>query len=208
VTTPDVGIGRAAERAERIDARFKGLAPSTFGMSLDELAAARPGLFDGAFTPPVMVLREEALRHNIETMARYARASGVEHAPHGKTTLAPRIFDLQLEAGAWGISVGTASQVVLCRAFGLSRVLLANELVDPAAIDWVLRELEVDPGFEFLAYLDSLDGVRLIAERLPTARPRDGPPPMVRHMAPCTRSRGQPPFPGLLPRLLRPERRC
>jgi D-serine deaminase-like pyridoxal phosphate-dependent protein len=174
VTRPDVGIGRAAERAERIDARFKGLAPSTFGLSLDELAAARPRLFDGAFTPPIMVLREEALRHNIETMARYARASGVEHAPHGKTTLAPRIFDLQLEAGAWGLSVGTASQVVLCRAFGFSRVFLANELVDPAAIEWILRELRADPGFEFLAYLDSLDGVRLFADRLPTARPRGG----------------------------------
>ncbi len=102
MTRPDVGIGRAAERAERIDARFKGLAPSTFGLSLDELAAARPGLFDGAFTPPVMVLREEALRHNIETMARYARASGVEHAPHGKTTLAPRIFDASTGGGRVG----------------------------------------------------------------------------------------------------------
>ncbi len=173
MTKPGVGIGRATERAERIDARFKGLAPSMFGLTLDELAAARPSLFDGAFMPPVMVLREEALRNNIEAMARYARTSGVEHAPHGKTTLAPRIFDLQADAGAWGISVGTPSQVVLCRAFGLSRVLLANELVDPVAIDWILRELAADPGLEFLAYLDSLDGVRLLGDRLPASRPRD-----------------------------------
>ena len=31
-----------------------------------------------------------------------------------------RIFALQLEAGAWGISVATVSQVVLCRAFGFA----------------------------------------------------------------------------------------
>ncbi len=38
-----------------------------------------------------------------------------------------------------GSASATASQVVLCRAFGISRVFLANELVDPAAIDWILR---------------------------------------------------------------------
>ncbi len=97
-------------------------------------------------------------------MARYAQDAGVEHAPHGKTTLAPRIFEMQLEAGAWGLSMGTASQVVLCRAFGVQHVLLANELVDPAAIAWVLGELGDDPGFEFLCYLDSPAGVRLFAD--------------------------------------------
>lgn len=157
-------IDLTAERAERIDHRFKGLAPSTFGMTLEELATAHLSLFDGAFTPPTMVLRSGALRHDVEAMARYAREAGVEHAPHGKTTLAPRIFEMQLEAGAWGLSMGTASQVVLCRAFGVQHVLLANELVDPAAIAWVLGELGDDPGFEFLCYLDSLAGVRLFAD--------------------------------------------
>ena len=165
-------IDLTAERAERIDHRFKGLAPSTFGMTIEELANARLGLFDGAFSPPIMVLRREALRHDVEAMARYVRQAGVEHAPHGKTTLAPRIFEMQLEAGAWGLSVGTASQVVLCRAFGVERVLLANELVDPAAIDWVLRELGDASGFEFLCYLDSLAGVRLFAD---AAAKRPGP---------------------------------
>ena len=46
-----------AERAERLDARFKGLSPSMFGMTLAELAAAGRSLFDGTFLPPVMVLR-------------------------------------------------------------------------------------------------------------------------------------------------------
>lgn len=157
-------VGLTAEREERIDHRFKGLAPELFGTTLGDLAAARPSLFGGAFMPPIMVLRSDALRRDVEVMARYAQDAGVEHAPHGKTTLAPRIFEMQLEAGAWGLSMGTASQVVLCRAFGVQHVLLANELVDPAAIAWVLGELEDDPGFELLCYLDSLAGVRLFAD--------------------------------------------
>lgn len=161
---PPAHIALAAERAERIDHRFKGLAPTLFGMTLGDLAASRQSLFDGAFMPPIMVLRSEALRHDVEAMARYTQDAGVEHAPHGKTTLAPRIFEMQLEAGAWGLSMATASQVVLCRAFGVQHVLLANELVDPAAIAWVLGELGDDPGFEFLCYLDSLAGVRLFAD--------------------------------------------
>ena len=161
--------GHAAERAEQIDAQFKGFAPSTFGSSLEELAGRRPSLFGGAFVPPIMVLRQGALLHNVETMARYARDAGVELAPHGKTSLAPRLFDLQVEAGAWGMSVGTISQVVLCRAFGIRRVFLANELVDEAGIAWLRNELAADPGFEFLCYVDSLVGVGLLAELAPPA---------------------------------------
>ena len=152
------------ERASRVDAGFKGFAPSTFGSTLDEIVARQPSLFGGAFVPPIMVLRDEALRANIETMAAYAREAGVELAPHGKTTLAPSIFRRQMEAGAWGISVATVSQVALCRAFGIPRVFLANELVDRAGIGWVLDELARDPGFTFLCYIDSTAGVDLLAE--------------------------------------------
>ena len=158
------GQGLQAERGERIDAQFKGFAPSTFGRTLDELVASRPSLFAGAFVPPIMVLLDDALRNNVATMASYAREAGVELAAHGKTTLAPSIFKRLLDAGAWGISVATISQVALCRAFGVPRVFLANELVDPAGIGWVLDELDRDPAFEFLCYVDSATGVHLLAD--------------------------------------------
>lgn len=156
----------ARERLERVDASFKGFGPALIGRTLGEIADARPGLFDGGFVPPIMVLRETALATNVATMAAFARDAGVELAPHGKTTLAPSLFRRQLAAGAWGISVGTPSQVILARAFGVSRVFLANELVDPAAIAWVLAELDRDPGFEFLVYVDSVEGVRLLGAGL------------------------------------------
>ncbi len=156
--------------AETVDERFKGFAPSIYGRRLGDLVRDRVTLFDGSFTPPVMVLKNSALRHNIETMAGYCREHGVELAPHGKTTLAPQLWERQLAAGAWGISVATPTQVALCRAAGVPRVLLANELVDPPSIAWILAELGRDPAFDFLCYVDSVAGVRLLADGIRGAR--------------------------------------
>jgi D-serine deaminase-like pyridoxal phosphate-dependent protein len=165
------------ERLERVDASFKGFGPALIGRTFEEIAAARPSLFDGGFVPPIMVLREAALRTNIAAMATFARDAGVELAPHGKTTLAPSLFRRQLVAGAWGISVGTPSQVVLARAFGVPRVFLANELVDPTTIGYVLADLDRDPGFEFLAYVDSAEGALLLGAGLAARDAAAGPPP-------------------------------
>jgi D-serine deaminase-like pyridoxal phosphate-dependent protein len=161
---------------EMIDGRFKGLSPAVDARRLGELAQERASLFGGAFTPPVMVLKRSALDHNVETMARYCRDNAVDLAPHGKTTMAPQIFERQLAAGAWAITAATAGHLAVYRAAGIRRILLANELVDTGAIDWILAELAADPGFDFLCYVDSVEGVRLLADGLakrPIGRPLD-----------------------------------
>ena len=103
---------------------------------------------------PVMVLRETALAHNLSVMADYCRAWGVDIAPHGKTTMAPQLWERQLAAGAWGITAATVGQARVMRAAGVGRVLIANEVVDPVAIAWVAEQL-ADPAFELLCYVDS-----------------------------------------------------
>jgi D-serine deaminase-like pyridoxal phosphate-dependent protein len=147
----------------RNDPPLKGLAPGT---TLDGLLAAlpgRPSLFGGAFTPPVMTLRRSALEHNVATMARYCRDRGVDLAPHGKTTMAAKIFERQLAAGAWAITVATPAQLAFCRSAGVPRVLLANELLDESSIAWLASEIRADPGFEFVGYVDSREGVERLA---------------------------------------------
>lgn len=170
------GAGPGSVASELIDWRFKGFAPQAYGLTFDGLCAAGPGLFDGLFSPPVAVLKRAALENNVAAMAAYCQDHAVLLAPHGKTTLSPQLFEMQIRGGAWGISVATVAQVGLCRAFGVRRVLLANELVDHAGVDWILDELERDRGFEFLCYVDSEDGVNLLAEHLharSSARPLD-----------------------------------
>jgi len=147
----------------RIDQPIKGLAPGVDVGALRASLVDGPSLFGGAFTPPVMTLRRSALEHNVATMARYCRDRGVDLAPHGKTTMAARIFERQLAAGAWAMTVATPAQVAFCRSIGVPRVLLANELLDEVTIAWLARELESDRGFEFLCYVDSTEGVARLA---------------------------------------------
>jgi D-serine deaminase-like pyridoxal phosphate-dependent protein len=126
------------------------------------LAQDRPSLFDPELAMPVMVLREADLAHNIAAMAGYCAKAGVRLAPHGKTTMAPQLFARQLEAGAWGICAANLSQVRLYREFGVPRVLVANEVTDPAAVGWLAAEMAADSGFDCYVYADSPDGVRLL----------------------------------------------
>jgi D-serine deaminase-like pyridoxal phosphate-dependent protein len=127
-----------------------------------DLAAAGVTVFDGDFTFPLLTVRREAVDNNVAVMGRFCADLGVRLAPHAKTAMSPQLFARQLDAGAWGLTAATIDQVRVYRGFGVRRILLANELVDPAAIAWVRRERGTDPGFEFLCYVDSVEGVALL----------------------------------------------
>jgi D-serine dehydratase len=130
------------------------------------LASHRPPLFGGYFLLPLLVLRESALAGNIAAMADYCSQAGVGLAPHGKTTMAPQLFGRQLAAGAWGITAATVEQVQVYRAFGVPRILIANEVTDRASISWLAAELAADPDFDCYCFVDSAAGVRLLADGL------------------------------------------
>lgn len=164
----------AALAAERVDHRFKGLPPDAGGLSVGELAAQRRNLFTDGFTTPVLALSAERLTHNLELMETYATRHGLAFAPHGKTSMAPQLFWRQIEHGAWGITLAVPHQVRVAREFGIDRIFLANELVDPAALRWIAAELAEDPDFRFVCYVDSVRGVELMDAALRgSARPVD-----------------------------------
>ncbi|MGW3121251.1 amino acid deaminase [Streptomyces sp. NPDC001107] len=159
---------------ERVDHRFKGLPPDADGLTVGELAAQRRNLFSGGFATPVLALSAERLEHNLALMETYAMRHGLAFAPHGKTTMAPQLFRQQIERGAWGITLAVPHQVRVARAFGIQQVFLANELVDPAALRWISAELDADPGFRLVCYVDSVRGVELMDAALRgAARPLD-----------------------------------
>ena len=127
-------------------------------LSAGQLARERPGAGAGLLSTPRVLLREQAVAHNIAAMAAYCAAQAVTLFPHGKTTMAPQILAAQLDGGAAGITAASISQVRMFRRFGVRNVLLANELVDDASISWVARELTADGQFSFLCYVDSVAG--------------------------------------------------
>jgi D-serine deaminase-like pyridoxal phosphate-dependent protein len=171
----DTGTEALARLAgERVDHRFKGLPPDADGLTVTELAAQRRNLFTGGFTTPVLALSAERLEHNLRLMESYATRHHLAFAPHGKTSMAPQLFHRQLAHGAWGITLAVPHQVRVAREFGIDRIFLANELVDPAALKWISSQLDTDPAFRFICYVDSVRGVELMDAALRgAARPLD-----------------------------------
>jgi D-serine dehydratase len=156
---------------EPIDWRFKSF-PAGPATTIRDVRSRGWNVLGGDFLPPVMVLKDAALRHNSKLVAAYCKRHDVLLAPHGKTTMAPQLFKLQLDDGAWAVTAATMSQVRVWRALGAERVILANELVEPGAISWLAAELNADPSFEFYCLVDSVAGVRMLESGLAASKLR------------------------------------
>lgn len=110
---------------------------------------------------PTAVLYEERLQHNLEWMQQFVTEYGVKLAPHGKTTMAPKLFARQLAGGAWGITLATAHQTRVAYQHGVRRVIMANQLVGKQNMA-IISDLLTDPSFEFCCLVDSAEGVDLL----------------------------------------------
>jgi len=53
--------------------------------------------------------------------------------------------------------------VQVARDFGVSRIVLANQLIGRQALRYVVSELKRDPGFDFYCLVDSVENVRALA---------------------------------------------
>ncbi|WP_197517443.1 alanine racemase [Microbacterium karelineae] len=140
----------------------RGLGPSLAAADSRELVGTSLFALDRDF--PQLSLSAGAIAHNIAEMMAYVRARGVALAPHGKTAMSPQLAQMQIDAGAWAITAATPAQLRVYRGAGVRRLLLANQLVEPGAAAWLRDELARDPRFECLVYVDSTDGVDLLAD--------------------------------------------
>ncbi|MBN9240209.1 MAG: amino acid deaminase [Micrococcales bacterium 70-64] len=149
----------------------KSFPSSSWGMTAREFVSTEPRL--SSFATPLLTIDREAAAGNVAVMADWLVERGLEIAPHGKTTMAPQLWQQLLDGGAWGITLATGWQVQLARSFGVRRIILANELIDPVALRWLGVEL-ADPSFEFACWVDSVDSVELMRAGLAgAARPVD-----------------------------------
>lgn len=137
----------------RLTARHKGLPERAVGMTTAEFLASGPRLSE--FWTPLIVLDDAAMRHNVETMATWCAERGLELMPHGKTTMAPALWQRQLDTGSLGITLATMGQVRTARTFGVSSIMLANAAVDKRSLRYLAGEL-ADTEFRFVCWADSL----------------------------------------------------
>ena len=112
---------------------------------------------------PVAVLEEKALHNNAQWMQKFCDQAQVKLAPHGKTTMAPELFKMQLEQGCWGLSLATVTQVMNAYQNGVNRIILANQLVGSFHFKQI-ASLLTDPEFEFYCFVDSLDNAEALGQ--------------------------------------------
>jgi len=133
-----------------------------FDRPADDLLGAR--LYAGELGSPVAVIRRSAIEHNAATMAAYVAAAGVVLAPHAKTSMSPELCRLQLARGAWGMTAAVPWQAARIWEWGISRVLVANEITDSRGLVGLLRRRDVEAGRELWWYVDDPIGVAIAAD--------------------------------------------
>ena len=158
---------------ERLSARDKGIPQRAFGMTVTEFLASEPRLSE--FWTPIVTLDDEAIQSNVAVMAQWSASHGLELMPHGKTTMAPALWQRQLDAGSLGITLATMGQVRTARTFGLGSIMLANAVVDDRSLRYLAIEL-TDPEFRFVCWADSIATIEAMERTLRdagTPRPVD-----------------------------------
>ena len=121
-------------------------------------------LLDDDLAYPIAVLRRSALMHNLHWMQDFVRRKGVQFAPHGKTTMSPELFALQLAAGAWGLTFATVFQLGVGVAAGVRRAIIANQVLGPADLAGLQHLLRQTPDLRVWFLVDSLAQLRLIEQ--------------------------------------------
>jgi D-serine deaminase-like pyridoxal phosphate-dependent protein len=146
--------------------------PRRYRSVLDEsvpLRGADP--FAGAVASPVALLRRDAVEANIAAMQQWCDRRNVSLAPHGKTTVMPGLYQRQLRAGAWGITVASPAQARVALEAGAPRILIANEVTDTAGIHWLGAIRRDHPEIGLSCYVDDPDGVALLESGLAPTLP-------------------------------------
>lgn len=141
--------------SEWLDARTKGVPGGCAPFRLGDTGKRQWNVLNQDLPLPLLLIKEGALAQNLKTLQRYCESTGVELAPHGKTSMCPQLFEKQMAHGAWGMTVATVTQMQVCRSVGIKRILLANQLVGRPAVEAVVQQLNADSDFEFFSLVDS-----------------------------------------------------
>jgi D-serine dehydratase len=141
---------------------FKGYPRTQPPRLRSDIGAAQWNVLAGDLPLPLAVLKREALEHNLAWMQARVREWGVDLAPHGKTTMSPQLFQRQLDAGAWGMTFATVTQLAVGVAAGARRTLIANQVVSDEDLGGIQQLLRTHEGLRIVFLLDSVAQLDLI----------------------------------------------
>lgn len=121
-------------------------------------------------TTPVLVVDPEVLARNVSRMAGAARAGGFALRPHAKSHKCAQIADLQLRAGARGLSVATIGEAEVFARAGVDDVFIAYPVWPDTGQARRLRRLADDVALR--VGVESVEGARRLGDAVRgSARP-------------------------------------
>ena len=141
---------------------LKGFPHTQRALRRSEVGAAGWNMLAGDLPLPLALLKRDALEHNLAWMQQQARSWGIDLAPHGKTTMSPQLFRRQLDAGAWGLTFATVTQLAVGVAAGARRTLIANQVVSDADLAGIQALLRAHTDLRIVFLVDSLAQLALI----------------------------------------------
>jgi D-serine dehydratase len=139
-----------------ISPAFKGFPHHSAPLRRSAIGAQGWNVLRGDLPLPLAVIRRDVMQHNLAWMQDFAQSRGLGLAPHGKTSMSPQLFRLQLDAGAWGMTFATVTQAHVGITAGVQRCLIANQVfadVDLQGVDDLRRH---HPGLRVIFLVDSL----------------------------------------------------
>ena len=145
-----------------LDSSFKGFPRTAAPVAASEIAAAGWNVLAGDLPLPLALIKRDALAHNIAWMQQQVRAWGIDLAPHGKTTMSPQLFRRQLDAGAWGLTFATVTQLAVGVAAGARRTVIANQVFGDDDLAGIQALLRANAGLRIVFLVDSIAQLALI----------------------------------------------
>ncbi|MDE0571845.1 alanine racemase [Demequina sp. B12] len=146
-----------ADRA-RVLGDDKSLPAWAVGLNVEDVLTRLPRVNE--FWTPLLLVDRQRLTHNIGFLATWAIERGLEHMPHGKTSMSPELWREQIDAGASGITVATPWQARIAVESGISTVMLANQVADPHTAQWLAGHQ--GESTQVMSWVDSPTSVELL----------------------------------------------
>jgi D-serine dehydratase len=141
---------------------FKGYPRTQAARFRSDIGAANWNLLAGDLPLPLAVLKREALEHNLAWMQARANEWGIDLAPHGKTSMSPQLLQRQLDAGAWGMTFATVTQLAVGVAAGARSTLIANQVMSDEDLGGIQLLLRAYEALRIVFLLDSTAQLDLI----------------------------------------------
>ena len=110
---------------------------------------------------PALLIDLDVLESNIAHVAQLCRAHGVQWRPHFKGHKTLEIAQMQISAGAIGVTCAKLGEAEILAGNGIHDILIANQIVGPLKMRRLMRLLD---NADVIVSVDGVENIRELAD--------------------------------------------